>query len=152
MENDAFRMQNGGRKVAISGAPIDAQGCGLSSVLSTELFPAGGHTAGNHLLPSSSICLRPCGVSAVSQARLWLMFVRPAADSAFKLRFDIASGRSRYMAVASRQSIWSPRRPIFGSAYGSLRSVHPLPRKWRGDPPSRFVAPTFSCLRRGKTA
>ena len=41
MENDAFRMQNGGRKVAISGAPIDAQGCGLSPVPSTKLFPAG---------------------------------------------------------------------------------------------------------------
>ena len=41
MENDEFRMQNGGRKVAISGAPIDAQGCGLSPVLSTQLFPAG---------------------------------------------------------------------------------------------------------------
>ena len=41
MENDEFRMQNGGRKVAISGAPIDAQGCGLSPVPSTKLFPAG---------------------------------------------------------------------------------------------------------------
>ena len=41
LENDEFRMQNGGRKVAISGAPIDAQGCGLSPVLSTQLFPAG---------------------------------------------------------------------------------------------------------------
>ena len=30
MENDEFRMQNGGRKIAISGALIDAQGCGLS--------------------------------------------------------------------------------------------------------------------------
>ena len=145
MENDEFRMQNGGRKVAISGALIDAQGCGLS--------PAEfGSEHGNQPLASFSICLRPCGVSAVSQARLWPMLVRPAADSAFKLGFDLACGRSRYMAVASRQPIWSPRRPIFGSAYGSLRSVHPLPRKWRGDPPSRFVAPTFSCLRRGKTA
>ena len=57
----------------------------------------------------------------------WLMLVRPAADSAFKLRFDIASGRSRYMAVASRQSIWSPRRPISGCASGiswSLQATH----------------------------
>ena len=55
MENDAFRMQNGGPKVAISGAPIDAQGCGLSSVLSTQLFPAGvtpRETILWHLLPS----------------------------------------------------------------------------------------------------
>ena len=54
MENDEFRMQNGGRKVAISGAPIDAQGCGLSPVLSTQLFPAGvtpRETIFCHLLP-----------------------------------------------------------------------------------------------------
>ena len=58
MENDAFRMQNGGRKVAISGAPIDAQGCGLSPAESGSehgIVSRGGHTAGNHLLISSSI-------------------------------------------------------------------------------------------------
>ena len=58
MENDEFRMQNGGRKVAISGAPIDAQGCGLSPAESGSehgIVSRGGHTAGNHLLPSSSI-------------------------------------------------------------------------------------------------
>lgn len=95
MENDGFRMQNGGRKVAISGAPIDAQGCGLSPAESGSehgIVSRGGHTVGNHLLTSSSICLRPCGVSAVSQARLWLMFVRIAAGSAFKLSSQLAEG------------------------------------------------------------
>ena len=99
MENDAFRMQNGGRKVAISGAPIDAQGCGLSPAESGSehgIVSRGGHTAGNHLLASSSICLRPCGVSAVSQARLWLMLVRPAAGSAFKLSSQPAEGQFGY--------------------------------------------------------
>jgi hypothetical protein len=58
MENDEFRMQNGGRKVAISGAPIDAHGCGLSPAESGSehgIVSRGGHTAGNHLPPSSSI-------------------------------------------------------------------------------------------------
>ena len=48
MENDEFRMQNGGPKVAISGAPIDAQGCGLSPAESGsehEIVSRGGHTA-----------------------------------------------------------------------------------------------------------
>ena len=58
MENDEFRMQNGGRKVAISGALIDAQGCGLSPAESGSehgIISRGGHTAGNHPLTSSSI-------------------------------------------------------------------------------------------------
>ncbi len=55
---DEFRMQNGGRKVAISGAPIDAQGYGLSPAESGSehgIVSRGGHTGENHLLPSSSI-------------------------------------------------------------------------------------------------
>ena len=58
MENDEFRMQNGERKVAMSGARIDAQGCGLSpaeSGFEHEIVSRGGHTAGNHLLTSSCI-------------------------------------------------------------------------------------------------
>ena len=64
MENDECRMQNGGRKVAISGAPIDAQGCGLSPVLSTELFPAGvtpRETIFCHLPPSVANVCSACG-------------------------------------------------------------------------------------------
>ena len=48
MENGEFRMQSGGRKVAISGALIDAHGCGLNPAES-------GSERGNHLLTSSSI-------------------------------------------------------------------------------------------------
>ena len=58
MENDEFRMQNGGRKVAISGALIDAQGCGLSPAESGSeygIVSRGGHAAENHPLASSSI-------------------------------------------------------------------------------------------------
>ena len=74
MENDAFRMQNGERKVAISGAPIDAQGCGLS--------PAEfGSEHGNHPLASFSIggqCLS--GLLLIQLSNLGL--ISPAGDPA----------------------------------------------------------------------
>jgi len=47
MKNDEFRMQNGERKVAMSGARIDAHGCGLSPAESGSehaIVSRGGHT------------------------------------------------------------------------------------------------------------